>query len=105
MTERAFRILEVREALEYVAGYAVTDRGRQAVLALRPRSDPAWVDAELNAVVEVVDLFDARGSWPLPSFADVSEWTARLARDGSVRTQTMRVYNAEEFGVIEEAIS
>ncbi|MGI9627240.1 MAG: endonuclease MutS2 [Longimicrobiales bacterium] len=84
MSEHALRILEFGEALEYVAGFAVTEPGRRRTLTLSPSPDPAHVEAELNAVDEVIRIREEQDGWGFPSFSDLSDSLQLLKVEGSV---------------------
>lgn len=86
MTEHALRILEFERALRWVAGFAATEAGRKAVVALRPVGDPGAVAAELDGVAEIVPLLERAGGWPLPAFADATDDLELLGVEGSVLT-------------------
>lgn len=70
--------------LEYVAGFASSDAGRQAVLALEPSVDPETVQARLTAVDEAGRFLAAREAWALPGIPDAGQAIRRLAVEGSV---------------------
>lgn len=84
MSNRALQILEFAEVLEYVAGFACSDAGRRAVLALEPSVDRETVQARLTALDEAGRFLAAREAWALPDFPDAMHATGRLAVDGSV---------------------
>ncbi len=70
--------------LEYVAGFACSDAGRQAVLALEPSVDPETVQTRLAAVEEARRFLALREAWTLPGFPDAGHAIGRLAVEGSV---------------------
>lgn len=70
--------------LEYAAGFACSEAGRRAILALEPSLDPETVRARLTRVDEAGRFVAAREAWTLPGFPDASHAIRRLAVEGSV---------------------
>ncbi len=70
--------------LEYVAGFAGSDAGRQAIRGLEPSVDPETVRRRLTAVDESGRFLAAREAWALPGFPNAGHAIRRLAVDGSV---------------------
>ena len=84
MSRRALRVLEFGRVLEYAAGFASTATGREAVMALRPVTDPDAVRASLAAVDETGRFLEGRADWVFPHVPDVGAAVRRLALEGSV---------------------
>ena len=80
----ALRILDFRRVLEYVAGFAATRGGREAVLALEPLMEPGPVRDRLLAVDEVRRFLATRDDWVLPDVPEAGIAIGRLGVDGSV---------------------
>ena len=70
--------------LEYAAGFACSEAGRRAILALEPSRDPEAVRARLTRVDEAARFVAAREAWTLPGFPDARQAIRRLAVEGSV---------------------
>lgn len=84
MSERAFRVLEFRRALEYASGFASSAAGRRAVLSLEPTGDPGAVRARLDAVEQAGRFLATRRDWTFPGLPDSDAPVLRLAVEGSV---------------------
>lgn len=80
----ALRILDFRRVLEYVAGFATTRGGREAVLALQPSSKPDRVRDRMTEVDEARRFLAARDDWVLPDVPEAGVAIGRLDVDGSV---------------------
>ena len=80
----ALQVLDFRKVLEYVAGFAATPAGREAVLALEPSVDIETVRARLAAVDEAGRFLAARHDWVFPRVLEARIAVGRLAVDGSV---------------------
>ncbi|MYB97326.1 MAG: hypothetical protein F4X60_02045 [Gemmatimonadetes bacterium] len=78
------QVLDFRKVLEYVAGFAATRAGRQAVLALRPSSDAGTVRDRLAAVDETRRFLSGRDDWVFPNVPEAGVSIGRLGVDGSV---------------------
>lgn len=83
-SRRALRVLEFDRVLEHAAGFASTDAGRDAVLALRPSSDAGSVRAKLEEVAEAGRFLRERTDWAFPRFPDPTGALERLAVEGAV---------------------
>lgn len=83
-SRRALRVLEFDRVLEHAAGFASTDAGRDAVLALRPSSDAGSVRARLEEVAEAGRFLRERTDWAFPRFPDPTVALERLAVEGAV---------------------
>ncbi len=81
---RALRVLEFERVLEYAAGFASTDSGRDAILALTPGTDAQAIRDHLSAVDETGRFVEKRRNWTFPLLPDPTGALARLAVDGSV---------------------
>ena len=81
---RGLQVLEFDRVLEYIAAFAATAAGKEAVRALRPATDVHAVRARLAAVAETARFLEARSDWGFPAVPEVGVTLGRLARDGSV---------------------
>ena len=84
MSASALRVLDFGKVLEYVAGFAATRGGREAVLALRPSSEPDRVRGRLAAVDETRRFLSTRDDWVFPGVPEAGTAIGRLGVDGSV---------------------
>lgn len=84
MPRRSLQVLEFDRVLEYVAGFASTSAGGEAIRALRPAADPDTVRSRLAAVQETARFLETRSDWVFPAVPDARVTLGRLAVDGSV---------------------
>ena len=84
MSARALQVLEFARVLEYVAGFASTRAGREAVRALTPSVDAESIRSRLSTVDEAGRFMEERVDWTLPEVPDAGTAVARLAIEGSV---------------------
>ena len=84
MSARALQVLEFARVLEYVAGFASTRAGREAVRALTPSVDAGSIRSRLSTVDETGRFLEERADWTLPEVPDAGTAVARLAIEGSV---------------------
>lgn len=84
VSARALRILEFGKVLEYVAGFAATRAGREAVLALEPLAEPDGIRERLTAVEETRRFLSTRDDRVFPSAPEVGAAIGRLGVEGSV---------------------
>ena len=84
MSEHALSVLDFPQALELVAGYASSEAGKGAVLALRPRTDREWLELELGRVAETGAFIESLSPWAPPTIPACAEALARLGVDGAV---------------------
>lgn len=94
MNERALRVLEFTKIRDMLAGYALSDSGREKCLALAPLSDFAQVNQALDETEEAVAVLAYVGGNPLIAFGDVSEYLS-LAQKGSTLSQKALLMVAE----------
>lgn len=94
MNERALRVLEFTKIRDMLAGYALSDSGREKCLALTPLSDFAQVNQALDETEEAVAVLAYVGGNPLIAFGDVSEYLS-LAQKGSTLSQKALLMVAE----------
>ena len=94
MNERALRVLEFTKIREMLAGYALSEFGRQKCLALTPLSDFAEVNRALDETEESVVALTFLGGHPMTPFDDISEYLA-LAGKGSTLSQKALLSVAE----------
>ncbi|MDE2762042.1 MAG: Smr/MutS family protein [Gemmatimonadota bacterium] len=84
MSRRALHILEFRKVLEYVARFAATPGGREAVVALQPFADIDEVRIRLASVDETARFLTAHDDWVFPPVPETAAAIGRLAVEGSV---------------------
>ncbi len=82
MNERALRVLEFTKIRDMLAGYALSDSGKELCLKLSPLDDFAQVNKALDETEEAVATLAYAGGNPLIGFSDVSEYLT-LAEKGS----------------------
>ena len=80
----ALAVLEFPRVLERIADHAVSEPGRRAVLALRPRHELEAVREALATADEMVSLILRLESWSPPDIPDAGPLVARLELEGSV---------------------
>ena len=81
---RTLEVLEFDRVLDYVAGFAGTGPGAEAIRSLRPAADERTVRHRLAAVEETVRFLDGRSGWVFPDLPDARGTLGRLSLDGSV---------------------
>ena len=74
MNERALRVLDFTKIRDMLAGYALSDPGKEKCRALTPLSDFGEVNKALDETEEAVATLAYVGGNPLISFNDVSEY-------------------------------
>src|SRR5687768_4520683 len=84
MNDHALRVLQFRETLDVVAGFAAGPLGAQAVRALHPSDTLAWVDEELRRVDEMMVFLQRTESWAAPAIPDLTSQLRKLQVEGSV---------------------
>lgn len=84
MSTSALRVLDFWKVLEYVAGFAATRAGREAVLALEPLSKPDIIRERLTAVDETRRFLSTREDWVFPNVPETAAAIGRLGVEGSV---------------------
>jgi DNA mismatch repair protein MutS2 len=84
MRERDLKSLEYDKVLAIVAGFAASESGRDATLALRPSLDAVEVRERLRASAEMMELRGHAGSVPIGSFADQRGIILAASRIGAV---------------------
>ncbi len=83
VNRHALDVLQLREALDLVAGYAVSAPGAAAVRALEPSDAPAWIEQELERVDETRRFLVRTGTALVPSIPDLKQAFRRIAVEGS----------------------
>jgi DNA mismatch repair protein MutS2 len=78
-----FATLEWQPLLELVAGFAASPVGRDAILALRPSSDEAWIARQHRLTAEVGLLLEEQVSIPLGGLFDPTQLAAKSQIDGA----------------------
>ncbi len=84
MRERDLRSLEFDKVIGLVAGFAVSEPGREAVRRLRPSTEREVVRDRLRASAEMVELRGHTGALPLAEFPDLRALFLAAAREGAV---------------------
>ena len=82
MNDRALRVLEFTKIREMLAGYALSDSGKELCRKLTPLDDFRDINRALDETEEAVATLAYVGGNPLIAFADVSEYIS-LAQKGS----------------------
>ena len=78
-----FAALEWQPLLELVAGFAASPVGREAILALRPSSDEAWIARQHQLTGELSLLLEEQVSIPLGGLFDPTQLAAKSQIDGA----------------------
>jgi DNA mismatch repair protein MutS2 len=81
--EHALRLLQFERVREDAAGYALSEEGREAMLAELPREESGEVSAIKAAVGELVGRFQEGETAPELSFPSIATAMRRLAKEGS----------------------
>lgn len=84
MNRHALEVLQFREALALVSGYASSELGGMAVRALEPSDAPAWVKEELRRVDQMAAFLLRADDWGMPTIPDLRAALRHLAVEGSV---------------------
>lgn len=84
MNPHALNVLEYREALDLVARYASSGLGAEAVRALSPRAELAWIEPELARVEEMRGFLRGDSGWQVPAIPDAREALRKMRVEGSV---------------------
>jgi DNA mismatch repair protein MutS2 len=84
MNPHALNVLEYREALDLVARFASSGLGADAVRALSPSDDPAWIEPELARVEEMRGFLRGDSGWQVPAIPDAREALRKMRVEGSV---------------------
>ena len=74
MNDRALRVLEFTKIREMLAGYALSDSGKELCRKLTPLDDFRDINRALDETEEAVATLAYVGGNPLIAFADVSEY-------------------------------
>ena len=82
MNDRALRVLEFTKIRDMLAGYALSDSGKELCRELVPLDDFKDINRALDETEEAVATLAYVGGNPLIAFADVSEYIS-LAEKGS----------------------
>jgi DNA mismatch repair protein MutS2 len=81
--ERTLRLLEFARIREDVAGYCLSEEGREAVLGDSPRSGPGEVAALKADVSVLIGIFQEGRDCPAPSFPNISVPFRTMAKPGA----------------------
>jgi len=82
--DRDLTVLEYREVLTYLSGFARSPAGKAACLAIRPHTDLSAARAVQEQTRELLALTCEHGELPIASFPDLTPVFARAARLGSI---------------------
>ncbi|MBR4726326.1 MAG: hypothetical protein IK080_00370, partial [Clostridia bacterium] len=77
MRERNLRVLEFTKIRDMLAAFAISDMGKERVLALEPSSDPNEVRQLQQQTEEAGTVIAYTGGNPMLSFTDVREHLKR----------------------------
>ena len=80
--------LEWEPLVALVASYAASPVGREAILALHPSTDEAWIAREHRLVSEVRLLVEEQVSIPLGGLVDPTQLAAKAQIDGAALEAT-----------------
>jgi len=83
MLEKSIKTLEFNKILEMLSNYAVSEKGKQKLLALRPYLSEWEVNAKIKDTTEGRKILDHIGTPPLASMKDI-EMLLELAQKGSM---------------------
>jgi DNA mismatch repair protein MutS2 len=80
--DHALSLLEFARVREDVAGYCLSDEGREAVLEAKPGCETEDVSARKAATAAILALFQEGEEGPSPPFPPIAESARRLAKEG-----------------------
>jgi DNA mismatch repair protein MutS2 len=83
VNSHALTVLEFPRVLDVVADRASSTLGAAAVRALRPRTERAWLAAELSRVQAMRAVLSGEGGWNPEAIPDVRQTLARLRLEGA----------------------
>ncbi len=81
---RTLEALDLPEVLRLVAARAASDAGRAHVQRLRPSSNRAWIEAEMERVASFQDVIGGEESPTIPALPDPASLLVRLRTEGTV---------------------
>lgn len=89
MDTRTLRVLEFPKILELLAAEASTTLGAAACRALRPRSDPGWIERRLEETSEARALLGRLGTPPFGGLTDVRAVLERARKGGGLAEEEL----------------
>ena len=84
LSEQLRNTLEFDRILQVIAGYAVSEAGRIAVLKITPTADPETITGEFACLSEMVSLLSGGSNFIPPEAPLLTEQLARLAMPGMI---------------------
>ncbi len=84
MNEHALEVLEFGRVLDRIAARASSELGRDAIRALRPTTERAFLEDELGRVSETLRLIREGDGWAPPPVPDARGALERLSLEGGV---------------------
>ncbi|MBR0209499.1 MAG: endonuclease MutS2, partial [Firmicutes bacterium] len=84
MNEKALRVLEYEKIIEMLAAQCCSGMTRDAVRSLKPSRKVRWIEEELQAADEAVQVILKKGTPPLGGFYDIKGVVHLAAKEGSL---------------------
>ena len=84
MNEKALRVLEYEKIIEMLAAQCCSGMTRDAVRGLKPSRKIRWIEEELQATDEAVQVILKKGTPPLGGFYDIKGVVHLAAKEGSL---------------------
>ena len=84
MNEKALRVLEYEKIIEMLAAQCCSPMTRESVRALKPSRKSRWIEQELQATDEAVQVILKKGVPPLGGFYDIKGIVHLAAKEGSL---------------------
>ena len=83
MNSHALSVLQYREALDVIAGYASSNLGAEALRAVEPSTTKVWIETELRRVEQMAALLLRSEQWAMPRIPDVRAAIRKVALAGA----------------------
>ena len=84
MNEKALRVLEYEKIIEMLAAQCCSPMTRDAVHSLKPSRKIRWIEEELQATDEAMQVVLKKGTPPLGGFYDIKGLVHLAAKEGSL---------------------
>ena len=84
MNEKALRVLEYEKIIEMLAEQCCSGMTRDAVRSLKPSRKARWIEDELQATDEAMQVVLKKGTPPLGGFYDIKGVVHLAAKEGSL---------------------
>ena len=84
MNEKALRVLEYEKIIEKLAEQCCSSMTRDAVRSLKPSRKIRWIEEELQATDEAVQVILKKGTPPLGGFYDIKGIVHLASKEGSL---------------------